>query len=63
MKTVMDVKNALNPDLFVDMVREMQAKRPSRERKEVQAKSKAKRNNIVPLFGVAKYVEKKLCCK
>ena len=52
MKTVYEVKQALNPDLYVDMVREIQ-----RERREVKPRPRRKRNkwdNVFPIWKTGK---------
>lgn len=49
MKTVKEVKQALNPDLYVDMVREIQ-----RERREVKPRPRRKRNKWGELFPLCK---------
>lgn len=49
MKTVYDVKQAINHDLYVNMVREIQA-----ERREVKPRPRRKRNKWGELFPVCK---------
>lgn len=49
MKTVYDVKRAINHDLYVNMVREIQA-----ERREVKPSPRRKRNKWGDIFPVCK---------
>lgn len=49
MKTVYDIKQAINHDLYVNMVREIQA-----ERRELKPRPRRKRNKWGDLFPVCK---------
>ena len=49
MKTVYDVKQALDHDLYVNMVREIQA-----ERREVKPRPRSKRNRWGDIFPLCK---------